>query len=256
MIRSLWIVVGLAVLSLQIHGAEQSKSKEAQPSKLKMSFVKVKPGQFTMGCSKGDVECAPDEKPAHKVRITKAFEIGRYEVSQEEWQEVTQIKQLAGLPTIPVEGIDWNDVQSFMQKLNDRHDGYHYRLPTEAEWEYAARGGTDTPHAVPGDLNAWHRENADGSPHLVGKRMTNFFGLYDTEGNAAEWVQDWYDPAYYESSPAEDPQGPPSGERHVVRGGSWNSSLRETRVSARGSQSENDHSITTGLRVVREPIAP
>src|SRR5437763_1113840 len=117
MIRSRTIV-GLALLSLQV-----SSFGLSQPAKVKMSFVKVKPGQFAMGCSKNDVECAPDEKPAHKVKLTKAFEIGRYEVSQEEWQTVMEIRQASSLPTLPIEGISWGDAQAFMKKLNDLNDG-------------------------------------------------------------------------------------------------------------------------------------
>jgi formylglycine-generating enzyme required for sulfatase activity len=260
--KAKWMLVGLAASLLCFQTVQagagregQKNPKEAKPPKLSMSFVKVKPGQFKMGCSKNDVQCGEDEKPVHTVRITKPFEIGRYEVSQEEWQKILGIPSGGASPAIPVEGVNWDDVQGFLQKLNDRHDGYTYRLPTEAEWEYAARGGNDTPHGVPGDVNAWHRENADNHPHPVGKRMTNFFGLYDTEGNAAEWVQDWYDPAYYQNSPGEDPPGPSEGQHRVVRGGSWNSTPRDTRVSARASQTPDDRSPMTGFRVVRVMIS-
>jgi formylglycine-generating enzyme required for sulfatase activity len=253
MIRSRWLSIGIVILSLQVTGAAQ---KDSKAPKLNMSFAKVKAGQFMMGCSKNDVACAPDEKPLHKVRITKPFEIGRYEVSQEEWQTIMEIKQAGVMPTIPIERISWDDVQSFIQRLNDRKDGYRYRLPTEAEWEYAARGGTDTPHGASGDVTAWHRDNSNNTPHPVGRKARNFFGLYDVEGNAAEWVQDWYDPSYYTSSPADDPTGPTTGQNRVVRGGSWEGTIRETRVSARASEPPGNRGQTIGFRVVREPVTP
>src|SRR4030095_5925251 len=112
----------------------------------KIEFVKVEPGEFTMGCSDGDTGCNADEKPAHRVRITKAFEIGKFEITQAQWEAV-----MGSNPSVmrgdnrPVESVSKRDAQEFLDKLNARNDGYRYRLPTEAEWEYAARAGSSKP---------------------------------------------------------------------------------------------------------------
>src|SRR5262249_5965089 len=114
-----------------------------------IEFIRIEPGEFMMGCSSGDTECGQNEKPAHRVRITKAFEIGKYEITQGQWEAVmgTNPSRFKGTD-LPVELVSWNDAQRFLQKLNDMQDGYHYRLPTEAEWEYAARAGTTGRYAA------------------------------------------------------------------------------------------------------------
>lgn len=240
-----WFVCMLLAATLQVQAAQKVE-------KLSMSFVKVKAGQFMMGCSKNDVECTKDERPLHQVRITKAFEIGRYEVKASEWYDVMG-GQKGAVREFPMVDVSWTEIQAFLQKLNDRHDGFHYRLPTEAEWEYAARGGSDTAYPVPGDLGAWHGANANGSVHKVGGKARNFYGLYDIGGNAAEWVQDWFDPTYYERAPGDDPSGPEGGSVRVVRGGSIATPSRETRSSARAYLPPASHNSVTGFRVVRTP---
>jgi len=179
-----------------------------------IEFVTVNPGEFMMGCSAGDDACNNDEKPAHRVRITKTFEIGKYEVTQAQWKAVvgSNPSVMQG-ETRPVESISKGEARDFLEKLNGLNDGYHYRLPTEAEWEYAARAGTTGAYAGKLDEIAWYAGNSEDETHPVGKKKPNAWGLYDMEGNVREWVQDFYSANYYSASPAEDPTGPPAGAR-------------------------------------------
>ena len=176
-----------------------------------MEFVKIAPGEFMMGCSTSDSECQGDEKPAHRVQITKPFEIGKYEVTQAQWQAVmgSNPSTIKG-DDHPVETISKQEAQDFLAKLTARNDGYRYRLPTEAEWEYAARAGAPTP--VPLDEVAWYAANSDDQTHPVGQKKPNAWGLYDTLGNVREWVSDQYAMNFYSNSPLADPTGPPSGQ--------------------------------------------
>ena len=178
-----------------------------------MEFVKIAPGEFTMGCSQGDEQCNADEKPAHQVQITKAFEIGKYEVTQAQWMAVMS----ANPSTIkgddrPVETIAKTEAQDFLGRLNASNDGYRYRLPTEAEWEYAARAGTTGPYAGTLDEIAWYAGNSDDETHPVGLKKPNAWGVHDMEGNVREWVADLYSRTYYSNSPAADPTGPLVGQ--------------------------------------------
>src|SRR5262245_46093006 len=187
----------------------------AQNNETAIQFVKIAPGEFMMGCSTGDIDCNDDERPQHRVQITKPFEIGKYEVTQAQWQSV-----MGSNPSTskgddrPVETVSKNDVQEFVTKLNAGNDGYQYRLPTEAEWEYAARAGSDEQY-VGGRLDdiAWYAANSEDETHPVGKKKPNAWGIYDMEGNVREWVADWYSRDYYSNSPAADPTGPAPGQR-------------------------------------------
>jgi formylglycine-generating enzyme required for sulfatase activity len=240
---------------------------------LGMEFVMVPAGEFQMGCSEGAKpnECSKDEWPRHVVQITKGFEIGKTEVTGKQWQAV-----MGSDPSVfkgedlPVEQVSFGQTQEFLKKLNARGDGYLYRLPTEAEWEYAARAGTTDQYA--GSLNdmAWYDDSrgaaigtgrrAEDSPtglaaaktHPVATKQPNRWGIYDMRGNVAEWVQDFYEPNYYSISPAADPKGPPTGEGHVVRGGSFHVYPWLTRVSLRTMFPETYEFDDVGLRVVRE----
>ena len=193
----------------------QSPNPTQKPNPTKnavgMEFVKIAPGEFMMGCLTGDSECQADEKPVHRVQITKAFEIGKYEVTQAQWQAVTG----SNPSTIkgddhPVETISKQEAQDFLAKLTARNDGYRYRLPTEAEWEYAARAGASTPASL--DDVAWYAANSDDQSHPVGQKKPNAWGLYDTLGNVREWVSDQYAMNFYSNSPLTDPTGPQPGQ--------------------------------------------
>jgi formylglycine-generating enzyme required for sulfatase activity len=225
-----------------------------------IEFVQIQPGEFTMGCSPGDAECQSDESPAHRVRITKAFQIGKYEVTQEQWQAVmgSNPSHFKGA-TLPVETVSWDDIQGFLQRLNARNDGFRYRLPTEAEWEYAARAGTRDKYAGASALRdvAWYGGNFGDQPHPVGQKRPNAWGLYDMLGNVWEWCQDWYEPFYYSTSPQADPTGPSSSVYGpIIRGGSWGSGAWYARVSDRGgSELGVVRGVNGGFRCVRE-VAP
>ncbi len=182
-------------------------------------MVHVEGGTFTMGCTPEQYAvhvCNSDEYPRHQVRVS-SFEIGKYEVTQELWEAVMgeNPSHFKGCAQCPVEQVSWNDVQAFLEKLNEL-TGEKYRLPTEAEWEYAARGGQQNRGSVYAG-GGWLPSNSGDKTHPVGQKRPNELGLYDMSGNVAEWVQDWY--GKYLSSPATDPQGPSSGTRRVTRGG-------------------------------------
>jgi len=219
-----------------------------------MQFVSIRAGIFMMGCSAGDGECHADEKPAHRVSITRPFEMGKYQVTQAQYEAVASANpSYSKGPNLPVEGVSWDDAQKFCEALNGKGDGYHYRLPTEAEWEYAARAGDSSCRYGPLDEVAWSRDNSGGKTHPVGEKKPNAFGLYDMLGNVWEWVQDWYSITFYSDSPESDPKGPFTGEYRVSRGGSWRGVVRgHARVSSRYMLKPNVRSIVVGFRCVRE----
>jgi formylglycine-generating enzyme required for sulfatase activity len=222
-----------------------------------MEFVNIPAGSFMMGCSPGDTECHQEEKPAHRVVITQPFEMGRYQVTQADYEAV-----MAANPSyshgsnLPVEGVSWDDAQRFCKAFNGKRDGYHYRLPTEAEWEYAARAGDSTCRYGPLVEIAWFHDNSGGKTHPVGEKNPNAFGLYDTLGNVWEWVEDWYGVDYYSQSQKSDPKGPDSGEYRVLRGGSWRGIVRGlARVSSRYALKPSVRSIVAGFRCARDVVA-
>jgi formylglycine-generating enzyme required for sulfatase activity len=222
---------------------------------LRFEFAQVPAGEFEMGCSPGTRFCGDEEKPQHHIRITKSFEIGKYPITQAMWKAVmgNNPSHFPG-ESRPVEQVNWYDAQEFLQKLNTRNDGYRYRLPTEAEREYAARAGSSS--AYYGDINAisWHGANSDGKTHSVGQKQPNAWGLYDMLGNVAEWVQDWYDENYYQYSPGTDPPGPSSGQYRVLRGASFGDGFLIISVSSRGRYAPGVRQGNFGFRCVREPV--
>jgi len=192
-----------------------------------LKYVWIPPGSFQMGCSPGDTECGSEEKPQHQVSITKGFWLGQAEVT------VRAYKRFAAatgrqMPDAPDFNSGWaNDSMSIVNVgWNDAHDYCTWaggRLPTEAEWEYAARGGSTEARYGPIDEVAWYSNNSGQKTHEVGQKRANGFGLYDMLGNVWEWVNDCYDENYYQGSPSQDPAGPTSGTLRVIRGGSWSS---------------------------------
>jgi len=176
-----------------------------------IEFVKIPAGEFMMGCVKGDTDCIEDEVPTHKVQLTKGFEMGKYEVTQAQWEAVMGSNPSDDKgPNIPVDNVSKDDIHAFLDKLNAKNDGYKYRLPTEAECEYAARAGApDPPKASLGDY-AWFADNSKDESHPVGLKKPNAWGLYDMLGNVRETVEDRA--GYYDFAPlAEvtvDPKGP------------------------------------------------
>jgi len=202
-----------------------------------LKYAWIQPGTFVMGCSPRDNECFDQEKPAHQVRITKGFWIGQTEVT------VAAYKRFAGdtgrgMPSTPIFNLDWANEQMPIVNVSwDDAQAYCTwaggRLPTEAEWEYAARAGSTEPRYGPPDAVAWYNANSDLEPHPVAQKRANAFGLYDVLGNVWEWVNDWYDENYYKESPLQDPPGPANGLQHVLRGGSWGGLAKYARVSER-----------------------
>jgi formylglycine-generating enzyme required for sulfatase activity len=191
-----------------------------------LTYVWIPPGRFMMGCSSDDSECNGDEKRAREVAISKGFWIGRTEVTQEAYQHLigSNPSRFKGAK-LSVENVSWNDPDAYCQ----RADG---RLPTEAEWEYAARAGSAQSRY--GDLAAiaWYEDNSAAKTHGVAQKIPNAWGLYDMLGNVWEWVADWY-AGSYQAGAATDPRGPAAGQYRTLRGGSWYSGSREARVSSR-----------------------
>jgi len=220
-----------------------------------MEFVPVKGGCFQMGDTFGDGYAS--EKPVHEVCVD-GFSIGKYEVTQGQWKAVmgnNPSKFSSCGDNCPVEQVSWNDVQDFIGKLNSR-SGRNYRLPTEAEWEYAARsGGKSEKYSGSSSIDsvAWYGGwdgNSSSTTH-VGRKGANGLGIYDMSGNVWEWCSDWYGEEYYGESPRSNPQGPSTGSGRVGRGGSWSGEPASVRASNRsnGSPSANRFS-TLGFRLL------
>ena len=217
-----------------------------------LEFVPIPPGEFLMGCMADDITCYSDEKPAHPVKITKQFELGKYEVTQAQWKAINggQPSSFSGAAR-PVEMVSWNEIQGFLSKLNQRRDGFRYRLPTEAEWEYAYRAGA-VPARESSEATGWYDHNAGGQTHVVGQKQPNAWGLYDMGGNVWEWVEDWYD--VYSGYPETNPSGPAKGLRRVLRGGSWVYGAKYTRATVRFFNVPTLQYNDTGFRCARERI--
>jgi formylglycine-generating enzyme required for sulfatase activity len=225
-----------------------------------LKYVWIPPGSFQMGCSPGDSECSNDEMPAHPVTITKGFWLGQTEVTVAAY---TKYVGSAGahMPAAPDFNANWKN--QGMPIMNIRwDDATAYcgwaggRLPTEAEWEYAARAGSAEPRYGPLDEVAWYASNSGTQTHEVGQKRANGFGLYDMLGNVWEWVNDWYDAKYYQSSPSQDPAGPASGQFRVVRGGSWGFTPSYVRVSFRVGLYPANGYLNFGFRCVGKVAGP
>ncbi|MEA2014387.1 MAG: SUMF1/EgtB/PvdO family nonheme iron enzyme [Thermodesulfobacteriota bacterium] len=191
-----------------------------------MEFVWVPGGCFDMDCGRWADDCNSNEKPLHEVCLD-GFGIGRYEVTQGQWKKV-----MGGNPSrfkrgdnYPVERVSWDDAKDFIRKFTSMNNGrYAFRLPTEAEWEYACRsGGRNEKYSGGGDVDqvAWYINNSESSTHPVGTKAPNNLGIYDMSGNVWEWCEDWYDMDYYKKSHKHNPKGPSNGKYRVFRGGSY-----------------------------------
>jgi formylglycine-generating enzyme required for sulfatase activity len=202
---------------------------------IRMDFVLIPAGSYVMGDDNG----REGEKPAHRVTITRPFYLAKFEVTREQYSAVMLgQKGTANKPDYPADFVRWEMCREFLARMKQIHPDRQFRMPTEAEWEYAARAGTATRYwfgSNPQSLQeyAWFGELAGGQSHPVGKKRSNPWGLYDMYGNVWEWCQDFLSP--YDKAEATDPQGPASGRQHVFRGGAWNCSADRCTSAARDS---------------------
>lgn len=217
------------------------------------TMIAVEGGTFQMGATSEQGSDAYDnEKPVHSVTLSDYY-IGETEVTQELWQAVmgSNPSCFSGSQK-PVEYVSWNDCQEFIEKLNQL-TGKNFRLPTEAEWEYAARGGNKSKgYKYSGSNNlgdvAWYSNNSSSTTHDVKTKSPNELGIYDMSGNVYEWCQDWY--GNYSSGSQNNPTGPSSGSRRVLRGGSWYYNARDCRVSDRDFNNPGGRNFNRGFRLV------
>ncbi|MEE2994180.1 MAG: formylglycine-generating enzyme family protein [Gemmatimonadota bacterium] len=225
-----------------------------------MKFAYIPAGEFQMGSDRGE----EDEQPRHGVRITQSFYLGIYEVTQAQWERVmgttlsehhkTQDQNLPlneiG-PDHPMYFVSWDDTQAFIERLNALEGKAVYRLPTEAEWEYACRARTQEAYAGNIDQMAWYAGTSENKIHPVGRLQPNEWGLYDMHGNVWEWCHDWLDRNYYKKGQNTDPQGGPPGERRIIRGGGWYNDADACRSAYRSYTSPGRGGPHLGFRVVR-----
>jgi formylglycine-generating enzyme required for sulfatase activity len=241
---------------------------ESITNTLDMKLNKIPAGTFMMGSPEIDPDRIENEHQ-HKVTITKPFYMQTAEVTQGQWKAVMGTEPwkdeyyVKEGPAYPAVYVSWNDAVAWCKKLSEK-EGKTYRLPTEAEWEYACRAGTKTAWSFGNDEKvlgdyAWYDENADNIiseryAHQVGLKKPNAWGLYDMHGNVDDWCYDYFGEDYYKQSPAKDPTGPTSGSSRVLRGGSWYSLSRFTRSAVRlncgAHYRYRDHAH--GFRLVRE----
>jgi len=250
-----------------------------------LKYVWIAPGTFEMGCSSGDSECGSVEKPPHQVTITKGYWLGRTEVTVGAYTRYAaatgrqmppapdflgrQLNPGWGNQAMPIVNVTWDEARDYCTWARGR-------LPTEAEWEYAARGGSSEARYGSLDEVAWYTDNSGrqrldsgrtwkedrnyeqrlkdngNGMHEVGRKLANGYGLHDVLGNVWEWVNDWYGVEYYQSSPSQDPAGPTNGEFRVLRGGSWRSNPSGVRVSYRYMEYPSVRYEHVGFRCVQE----
>jgi formylglycine-generating enzyme required for sulfatase activity len=242
----------LQLEALRLQQEKEAKDKqdkidlEDSSREIELDLVLIPAGKFMMG----------DPDKDHEVLITNSFYMGKHEVTQEQWKKVMgnnpSIRTKG--PTLPVTDVSWNDCQEFIRRLNDKTNG-GYRLPTEAEWEYACRAKTTTKYSY-GDIITKTDANYGGAVGTtikqVGSYKPNAFGLYDMHGNVWEWVEDWYGPQYYQHSPESDPKGIESGQYKIYRGGSWIAKPPLLRSAVRYSGLAATKSSDIGFRLARE----
>ena len=221
------------------------------------TFILVKGGTFTMGCTSEQSGCYDNEKPTHQVTLSNYY-LGETEVTQAQWRAVmgSNPSRFSGCDACPVEQVSWNDVQDFISQLNNRSGGSRYRLPTEAEWEYAARGGSQSrgyQYAGSNYLDevAWYDDNSGNKTHSVKSKKSNELGLYDMSGNVWEWCSDWY--GSYSSGSQTNPAGASSGSYRVSRGGSWYYDPAGCRVARRLNFTPDYRNGNLGFRLARTP---
>jgi len=231
------------------------------PGNIPTYFIRIAKGSFLMGSKLSETGSQPDEAPQHKVTISKEFYLGQYEVTQSQWQAVMDenpsvFKHNGVSGNLPVEMVSWDDIQLFLQKLNSFGIGV-FRLPTEAEWEYACRAGSydrfpwgnDPEYELLSEY-AWFYSRAEGKSHPVGQKKPNAWNLYDMQGNVWEWCMDWY--GNYSGEQVTDPQGAEQGTGRIIRGGSWFNEPEALRCANRHRHPIDSRQTNIGLRLILE----
>jgi formylglycine-generating enzyme required for sulfatase activity len=247
----LLVLAALAVWRAGTTASVSAQSKTKVNPKDGLTYVWIPPGTFQMGCSSGDSECdkavdglGSNENPAHSVRLTKGFWIGQTPVTQAAYTKVvgSNPSHFKG-DQLPVETVSWDDAQAYCK-------GVEMKLPTEAEWEYAARGGNPAALDAPPVQIAWYSENSGGTTHPVGQKQGNAYGLYDMLGNVLQWTADWFGP--YDGAGVVDPKGPPTSTglipARVQRGSSYYQDATSVRVSIRVGFMHDDREGKPGFR--------
>lgn len=264
--------LGAFICLLAAYGG-QAGAQVAQPTPvprvvlgLGLELEPIPAGNFTMGSHRNEPGRNPDEGPMMQVTISRDFWLGKYEVTQQQWQEFmgTDPSHFHGDGHLPMESVSWTDAMDFCKKLTAQEQaagrlpgGYEYRLPTEAEWEYACRAGTTT-RFYTGDKDSdldeagWYDGNSGKKTHPVGQKKPNAWGLYDMHGNVWEWCADWY--GYYGQAAVKDPAGPREGDFRVVRGGGWMRSAAASRSASRDHHMQDYRFQNVGFRVALAPV--
>jgi len=232
------------------HGVAGEPSPDVVTNSVGMRMVRIAPGTFLMGSPPGEPFRQEEETP-RRVTLTRPFRIAATEVTQRQWQAVMPARSAQTSDDRPVTSVSWAEATQFCVELS-RREGRTYRLPTEAEWEYACRAGAaSAPAGTDLAVVAWYSENGEGATRPVGLKAPNAWGLHDMLGNAAEWAMDAYGP-YPKDDSIQDPKGSATGTAKVVRGGSWRSFPPALRCAARAGTPPSYQLPHVGLRVVQE----
>jgi formylglycine-generating enzyme required for sulfatase activity len=237
---------------------QESPMSDILSNSLGMEMVLLPAGSFTMGGDWEAEQADENELPRHAVIFEAPFYMGRFAVTQDQWQAVmgNNPSEYKGL-NHPVETVAHDEAAAFVRRLNAKEDTRTYRLPTEAEWEYAARAGSQSTYCFGFDVSrlseyAWFQINSDGRTHPVGQLAANDWGLHDMHGNVHEWCADWFHRAFYAESPSKHPAGPSKGVARVLRGGDWGSEAWYCRSAIRSLSSPQRRSPRVGFRVVKD----
>jgi sulfatase modifying factor 1 len=264
----------LCVLSVTAYARTSTAPVSFRDETSGLNFVSIPAGHFIMGTPerlldlaiaempKPRADLVADETPAHTVVLDHAFNLSATEVTQQAWYHLMKTRpgpdrhwQHNNWQQLPVVSVSWNDAQQFIEKLNALSTRYHYRLPTEAEWEYAARAGNDDlrPFSkLAMDEYAWYLLNSNDEIQPVAQLEANGFGLYDMYGNAWEWVSDWYQPNSYASAGSHNPPGAELGDKKVRRGGSYHCAPHLVRSAYRAADPPDTAYSVLGFRLVAE----
>lgn len=240
-------VLALAVVAISQLGAPSRAAAQAKTkvnSKDGLTYVWIAPGTFQMGCSNGDAKCEKDEKPTHTVKLTQGFWIGQTLVTQAAYQKVIGMNPSTFKgDKLPVNYVSFDDATAYCTRVG-------MRLPTEAEYEYAARGGSAGADYGPIDQIAWYDANSKGTPHEVAQKKANAYGLYDMLGNLWVWTADWY--GRFTAAEETDPKGPKTGPAGVLKGGSWRNDASRIRASVRLTDGRANQFFEYGIRCAGE----